>query len=345
MIQLTVNNQVMRKIKISDGMSSLWRAPINWDAADGDLITSNFMYNSPTINLSIINNPTILYNGKIFHNNKVIPENYSNHEEYVYHNSRYRNRIEEYFLHVIPARRYSETFYWVIDRWSYNHFHFLCVTGQKLQALSEYNSNVCIILPLKIRKYIPILKSFKHATGINFKFLAFWDLFACVDELYLASPAADSGYFNERLMRNFAQNVMRGMNIQFKTKPNRKVYISRRNARTRQLENESELLAVLESYGFEFWTIEDLAYIDQIKLMSETSVLFSVHGAGLTNMMFMPQNGIVIEARTRDYNINCYFGLSNVFEHDYYYIWGSKSEDKIVLDPNKLSSVLDQLEI
>lgn len=55
--------------------------------------------------------------------------------------------------------------------------------------------------------------------------------------------------------------------------------------------------------------------------MSETKALGGLHGAGLTNMVFMPPGGHVLEVRFRgDAHNNCYFSLASAMEHGYWYV-------------------------
>lgn len=54
----------------------------------------------------------------------------------------------------------------------------------------------------------------------------------------------------------------------------------------------------LASYGFESVQVESMNSIkDQIKLMMSTAVLVSPSGTGLTNCLFMPDNGLMVELR------------------------------------------------
>ena len=43
--------------------------------------------------------------------------------------------------------------------------------------------------------------------------------------------------------------------------------------------------------GFETVYTEELSFAEQVRLFSETRCLVSIHGAGLTNLMFMPPGG------------------------------------------------------
>jgi len=50
-------------------------------------------------------------------------------------------------------------------------------------------------------------------------------------------------------------------------------------------------------------------------------MLVGSHGAGLTNMMFMPSQSKVLEIRNHgDSHNNCYFSLASEFGHRYFYI-------------------------
>lgn len=54
--------------------------------------------------------------------------------------------------------------------------------------------------------------------------------------------------------------------------------------------------------------------------MQETKYLVSLHGAGLTNMLFMHKGGSVLELRkSDDSNNNCYFSLTSALDLNYYY--------------------------
>ncbi len=78
-------------------------------------------------------------------------------------------------------------------------------------------------------------------------------------------------------------------------KAGRRIYVTRAKARGRRILNEDVLVALLVGKGFEIVAFEDLSFPQQVALMRETSVFVSIHGAGLTNIMFMPEGGTVVE--------------------------------------------------
>jgi hypothetical protein len=65
-----------------------------------------------------------------------------------------------------------------------------------------------------------------------------------------------------------------------------KIYLQRRPKNLRYIENEKEMVPIFKEKGYEIIGAEDLSFGEQIRLFSQTSDLISVHGAGLTNMIF-----------------------------------------------------------
>jgi capsular polysaccharide biosynthesis protein len=102
-------------------------------------------------------------------------------------------------------------------------------------------------------------------------------------------------------------------------------------------------------HGFEIIYAEKLSLKDQISLMSETRTVVSLHGAALTNMIFLPENSEVIELRNfGDSKTNCYFNLANALGLKYYYTLNKgNSADSITadftIDLKALENVIRQL--
>lgn len=73
-----------------------------------------------------------------------------------------------------------------------------------------------------------------------------------------------------------------------------KVFISRRKALGRRIANETELLETLEPLGFTAYILEEMSYVEQVKLFAQAQVIIAPHGAGLTNLIFA-DNPIILE--------------------------------------------------
>jgi capsular polysaccharide biosynthesis protein len=99
------------------------------------------------------------------------------------------------------------------------------------------------------------------------------------------------------------------------------IFISRQSSPTRRLSNWDEVKAVLDRCNVRIVELETLSLLEQIRLLHSTSVLIGVHGAGLTNMCFMPGGTHVVEIRRHDDKLNfCYYKMANTCGLKYYYL-------------------------
>jgi capsular polysaccharide biosynthesis protein len=84
--------------------------------------------------------------------------------------------------------------------------------------------------------------------------------------------------------------------------------------------------------------------------MSETSLLVCLHGAALTNMLFLPKSAKVLELRNVGDSITqCYFNLASALDLPYFYTLNSRdSKDTIMtdftIDLEALSHALSEIE-
>jgi hypothetical protein len=102
--------------------------------------------------------------------------------------------------------------------------------------------------------------------------------------------------------------------------PHRKIFVSRSRQRTRKLQNEEDAWALLQEYGFERVFFEDKTFNEQVHLMLDTTVLLSVHGANMVNMLFMPHGSTVIELMNEEYLNDAYYLLSSTCKLEYFSI-------------------------
>ncbi len=94
----------------------------------------------------------------------------------------------------------------------------------------------------------------------------------------------------------------------------RRLYIARR---TRVIINDSDVIDVLEDYGFETFYMEDLSLTEQIKLASSSEFICGAHGAGLTAAMFMQDGSALLEMFAPTYVNPCMLGICSSLNHRY----------------------------
>jgi len=124
------------------------------------------------------------------------------------------------------------------------------------------------------------------------------------------------------------------------------VYISRRKANRRKVFNEGQVAGLFLKYGFSVLNMEDYSWQDQVALLKNTKILASIHGAGLTNMLFQKKGSSVIEFRhSLSGSQNCFFSLSSALAHKYYYLIGQSEnadahEADLVIDLHELEMLI-----
>lgn len=118
------------------------------------------------------------------------------------------------------------------------------------------------------------------------------------------------------LLIKVRDKIMASLNVKPVKSPFRIVYVSRSKARGRKVMNEAEVEAALGRYDAEVINFEDLTFDEQVSLMQESSVLISIHGAALTNMVFMPAGGAIVELLPKKNGVFDYNKVRNSFRHD-----------------------------
>lgn len=89
-----------------------------------------------------------------------------------------------------------------------------------------------------------------------------------------------------------------------------RIYVSRGKASSRRISNELDLESVLLRFGFRKVYLEDMKFMDQVRLFQNTSAVFSQHGAGLTNLVFARTGIPVFELFEPEFVNPCYAFLA-----------------------------------
>jgi len=94
--------------------------------------------------------------------------------------------------------------------------------------------------------------------------------------------------------------------------PHKKIYLSRRDAKLRQLTNESEIEAYLRAQGYDTVTPGSMTLKEQFHIFGQARSVVAVHGAGLTNILFAPEGARVTEAASKDFGGCAFMWISAV---------------------------------
>lgn len=77
----------------------------------------------------------------------------------------------------------------------------------------------------------------------------------------------------------------------------KRIFVTRGEARRRRLLNEPQIIALLQKFDFEIVNPGTLDFLDQVRAFSNAEVIIGCHGAALTNLLFAPRGGCLIELR------------------------------------------------
>ena len=91
--------------------------------------------------------------------------------------------------------------------------------------------------------------------------------------------------------------------------PTRNIFIKRKD---RNMTNFKEFKSIVETYygNLEEVDFTKMSFDEQIRVSNNCNLMIGVHGAGLTNLMFMNTSSNVIEIDLFDWGFNCYEHLA-----------------------------------
>ena len=240
----------------------------------------------------------------------------------------FRSKVLRLSLLIFSKKR-IEKGVWITDNWSRGYSHWFADALMRLENVRNYLSGHTVLLPACLKQVEYTWRSLE-LLGYSYTFLDDKTPFR-IDELILPSHATNSGNFIPTLINSVREKLLSGLK---QTKPFRKIYISRQKAKRRRLLNEEQFIDKLKQYGFEVHCFEDYTFQQQLTLMNESIVVIGLHGAGLTNMLFMQAGTSVIELRKEDdTHNNCYFSLASALEIKYYY-FKCEADDMITQNAN-----------
>ena len=104
--------------------------------------------------------------------------------------------------------------------------------------------------------------------------------------------------------------------------PRPRIYVSRKQAKYRQILNEPEVVELLSQFGFVPVVLETLTVAEQAQLFSQAEVIVSSHGSGLANLTFCSPGATVIECFSPHYLRTDYWMISQYLQLSHYYLIG-----------------------
>lgn len=232
----------------------------------------------------------------------------------------------------ISASEYliKEPLVFPIDNWSTGFFHWFADVVPRILYTKKNAANPTLLLP-EIYKNFGFVNSSLEIIGIkNIRWIKKGEV-VLAKKLIIPTVATVSGNYDESAIKKMRE-IFRAAAKKESLFGN-KIYISRANAKKRRIDDEEKIKPILSKYGFRIIEPEKLSFEDQLSIFSKTKYLISIHGAGLMNMLFMPEKSSIIELRLAPPLINnCYFALASALDINYFYQKPVKKKTKNSVD-------------
>ena len=245
----------------------------------------------------------------------------------------YRNRVNIENYNIIDKSS------WIMDEKSKKFFHWMTDNLSRIGLLLKQNINDPIIIDQETYD-CSFVKESLELLDVNFIITSNEELHKC-KEITVTSKTAPSGNYNKELLNLISYRLKK--NVSNLSESNHKrIWISRHKFNHRKIKNENEIKEIIENNGFEIVYPEQNNLEENIKLFNSAEWVAGLHGAGLTNMMFMKKNNNILEIRREnDNNNNCYFTMASDLDQNYFYLNAQSLSENFylsdcILDPNEL---------
>jgi hypothetical protein len=130
------------------------------------------------------------------------------------------------------------------------------------------------------------------------------------------------------LRNRMLSNLPSAQNTQISFSP--RIYISRNPKAGRSVINEDEVIEALIPFGFVSYTLENINFIDEVRLFSQAEIIIGTHGSGLVNMIFSQNKPIIIDLFSSWYT-SWFFNLSAALGFQYRCLKCQPSEQDLSL--------------
>jgi len=294
------------------------RLPENFLPEDAKLFKHELEKEIPDTQLLELNNVYASSDGILFKGSRMLPQSFAfpaNLEQW-----RRRSRWKFFSTNYLwrKKRTINDVAIWATDDWSNGYFHWLMDVLPRFYAMRNRLPELVLLLPEELKTKDFVQSTLRDFAFKSVRYIPADEVFYC-RRILLPTHTAPSGHYNEALIK-----AVRSVLLESRTQPAetmaRRVYVSRARARMRKLANEGEVINLLHDSGFETVYAEDLSFDEQVRLFADTRYLIANHGAGMTNMLFMPVGSKVLELRHHTDSINnCYFTLASALDLKYFY--------------------------
>jgi len=260
----------------------------------------------------------------------------------------------------LPKRtRKDETIAVIATPGSNNFHHWLYDTLPRLHLLQEASIDIRDILIIADFSNTSFQRESLRLLGIKESKIITpgdqWSFHCQATNLIVTTLPSELGTVSRWVLRFLREIFMDEETTKTKS---RRLYVSRQRAPSRRLANQIEVESFLFKYGFEELFAEEQTITETAAMFSQAEVVVSVHGSGLSNLVFASAGVKVVDLLPPSHLDTYYWLMTDQVGGQYAYIFGKgerppgnkdlvrdKIDDDINIDVPKLAKIFELLGI
>jgi hypothetical protein len=302
--------------------------PLNVSEEYVKLFNKKVHYDTPVLEVLLLRNVFVSHAGIVL-KKMTIPlksaENLIGFYDQTFYWSHWRKAIEQLLvckfgksLQSIQLDK-SDLYFTIHTPW-FGYFSWLTTCIPKLLDVVRTYPNAILLVPQEWEKIDFVKNTLALFPDLKMKTLPS-DSHAFIDHFVLAQNRPWTSVFYPKQIQE-VRDVFIKESLKVTIKPIKRLYVSRKKALRRKIINELELVDFVKSKGFEEICFEDYSIIEQVFLMQNAECLISMHGAGLTNVLFMNPESSVLEITPiveRDYQFRFpFWRIASILKLNYF---------------------------
>ena len=319
-----------------------------------DLFKQKQTYSTPLLKVFVLKNVFVNHWGIVLKNLKIPSKSLENlHGSYdqTFYWSHWRKVFEQFlvckFGKSLPFIRLDkkEMYFTIHTPW-FGYFSWLTTYLPKLLLAHKNYPDAILLVPEEWSKIGYVCDTLELFPEIKKKIFP-TDNHAFIEKFVMAENRPWTSVFYPDQIEQI-RNIFIPQITTIPLNPIKRIYVSRKKANRRKIMNESEMVVLLKEQGFEEICFEDYTILEQVFLMQNVEVLVSMHGAGLTNVLFMNPHSKLLEftpivEQNKQFRFP-FWRISSILELDYY-VQFSKTIDTGEIDLYSRNIEVDLFEL
>ena len=305
------------------------RLPLNVKPENINLFKRKQKYVLKPLKIKVVKNIFITHWGLLL-KNWILPEksaeNLIGTYDKAFYLSHWRIAIEQYlvskFGKSLPSQYFNDGDYFTIHTPWFGYFSWLTTYLPRLITIHKKYPHAILLAPEEWKSISYVKDSLGLFPNLRMEIVKSDHHMFVNNFIFTQVRPWTSQFYPEHLeaVRNLF--ITENAKVKNNLTPIRRIYVSRKKANRRKIVNEEEVEIYLKNEGFESICFEDYSIFDQVFLMQNVDVLVSMHGAGLTNTLFMQPKSSLLELTPLLENRKLFrfpfWRISSILEINYY---------------------------